>query len=126
MKEYYEVLTETVSVVDMRKDLADVMNGAFYRDAIVNVERRERQIACLVPYRLGQKTLKENELGEIVSVADMRKDLADVLNRAFYGNEVVPVERRGRPIAFIVSPERGHDVLEQLKEQSDKEIAKAG
>jgi hypothetical protein len=40
---------------------------------------------------------------EPMSVAEMRKDLGDVLNRAFYKNEVVEVAKREKSVALIVS-----------------------
>jgi len=38
-----------------------------------------------------------------LSVAEMRKDLGEVLNRAYYRNEMVEVAKREKPFALVLS-----------------------
>jgi prevent-host-death family protein len=38
-----------------------------------------------------------------VSPAKLRADLAETLNRVAYGEETVVIERRGRPLAALIS-----------------------
>jgi prevent-host-death family protein len=60
-----------------------------------------------------------------VSIAKVRNNLADALNRAAYAGERVILERRGKPVAALVSM---HDLqlLEQLENEADlKAVRKA-
>ncbi len=40
-----------------------------------------------------------------MSIAEARNGLADAINRVSYGGERVVLERRGKPVAVLVSPE---------------------
>ena len=58
-----------------------------------------------------------------VSIARVRNNLADALNRAAYGGERVILERRGKPVAAIVSLD-DLELLERLDDQSDVKAAR--
>lgn len=53
-----------------------------------------------------------------VQVSEVRDNLADVINRTAYGNERVIIERRGKPLAALVSIE-DIELLEQIEDQLD-------
>jgi prevent-host-death family protein len=60
-----------------------------------------------------------------VSIAEIRNNLADALNRAAYAGERVILERRGKPVAALVSME-DLELLESLENVADvKAIRKA-
>lgn len=59
-----------------------------------------------------------------VSVATVRNNLADALNRAAYGGERVILERRGTPVAALVSIE-DLKLLEQLENEADLKAVRA-
>ncbi len=60
-----------------------------------------------------------------VSIAKVRNNLADALNRAAYGGERVILERRGKPVAALVSMD-DLELLEQLENEADlKAVRKA-
>ena len=58
-----------------------------------------------------------------VGIADIRNNLADTLNRAIYGGERVVLERRGKPVAAIVSLE-DLALIEELDNRSDLRAAR--
>ena len=53
----------------------------------------------------------------IVSVADARNHLSDVIDRS--KNEAVFIERRGQRAAVVVSPEQYERMLEALEDADD-------
>jgi prevent-host-death family protein len=53
-----------------------------------------------------------------IGIAEIRNNLADALNRAAYAGERVVLERRGKPVAAIVSIE-DLELLEQLENEAD-------
>ncbi len=53
-----------------------------------------------------------------VSVAEVRNNLAEALNRAAYGGERVILERRGKPLAALVSID-DLNLLEQMENEAD-------
>lgn len=57
---------------------------------------------------------------EMMSVAEMRKDLGEVLNRAYYLNEVVEVAKREKPFALVVSATEKPIVL-GMRELADEQ-----
>ena len=57
-----------------------------------------------------------------MSVAKIRDNMADALNRVAYGGERVILERRGKPVAVIVSME-DLTLLEELENRSDVKAA---
>ena len=60
-----------------------------------------------------------------VSIAKVRNNLADALNRAAYGGERVILERRGKPVAALVSMD-DLALLERLENETDlKAVRKA-
>ena len=60
-----------------------------------------------------------------VSIAEIRNNLADALNRAAYGGERVVLERRGKPVAALVSMD-DLELLERLENETDlKAVRKA-
>jgi prevent-host-death family protein len=60
-----------------------------------------------------------------VSIAKVRNNLADALNRAAYAGERVILERRGKPVAALVSM-GDLELLEQLENEADlKAVRKA-
>lgn len=58
-----------------------------------------------------------NWLMSVVSVADARNHLSDVIDRS--RNEAVFIERRGRRAAVVVSPEQYERMLEALEDAED-------
>ena len=54
-----------------------------------------------------------------VSVAQARKDLADLVSRASYGKERIVVERHGKPACAII-PIEALKALEQWERMEDK------
>ncbi len=50
-----------------------------------------------------------------VSVAEAKRHLSDLLGRVVYGNEVITITKRGKPIAKLV-PLKGEDVEMHLAE----------
>jgi prevent-host-death family protein len=56
-----------------------------------------------------------------VGVHEIRANLADVINRVAYGGERVVLQRRGKPVAGIVSMED----IERLNSLEDKADVKA-
>jgi prevent-host-death family protein len=60
-----------------------------------------------------------------ISIAEVRNNLADALNRAAYGGERVILERRGKPVAVLVSMD-DLELLERLEDEVDlKAVRKA-
>jgi prevent-host-death family protein len=60
-----------------------------------------------------------------ISIAEVRNNLADALNRAAYGPERVILERRGKPVAVLVSMD-DLELLERLEDEVDlKAVRKA-
>lgn len=59
-----------------------------------------------------------------VSIAEVRNNLADALNRAAYGGERVILERRGKPVAALVSMD-DLALLERLENETDLEAVRA-
>ncbi len=60
-----------------------------------------------------------------VSIAELRNNLVDALNRAAYGGERVILERRGKPVAALVSMQ-DLELLERLEDEIDlKAVRKA-
>jgi len=59
-----------------------------------------------------------------ISIAEARKALADMVNRAAYGGERITLLRRGRPAAAIVSL-RDLALLEALEDRADIDAARA-
>ena len=60
----------------------------------------------------------------LVSAAQVRERLAEVINRAAYGKERVILARRGKAVAAIVSLE-DVELLEALEDKMDLENARA-
>ena len=50
-----------------------------------------------------------------LSVKDARANFSDVLGSVYYGKEPVIVERKGRPMAVIISPEQWERYQRQVK-----------
>jgi prevent-host-death family protein len=57
------------------------------------------------------------------ALVDLRKNLAEAVNRAAYGGERVIVERQGKPVAALVSL-RDVELLKQLEDQRDLQAAR--
>lgn len=58
-----------------------------------------------------------NDCMSIISVADARSHLSDVIARS--QNEAVFIERRGQRAAVVVSPEQYERMLEALEDAAD-------
>jgi len=56
-----------------------------------------------------------------IGVAEIRSNLADVINRVAYGGERIILQRRGKQVLAVVSMED----LETLNSREDKEDVKA-
>ena len=52
-----------------------------------------------------------------LSVKDARANFSDVLGMVYYGHEPVIVERRGRPLAVLISPEQWEHYQQAVKER---------
>lgn len=52
-----------------------------------------------------------------MSVRETRENLSDVLGRVYYGNETVIVEKKGKPVAVLISPEQWDRFQQQSKER---------
>ncbi len=48
---------------------------------------------------------------------EARKNLADILGMVYYGKQPVIVEKRGRPVAVLISPE-DYELLQREKEKA--------
>lgn len=53
-----------------------------------------------------------------VQVSEVRDNLADVINRTAYGNERLIIERRGKPLAALVTIE-DMELLDKLEDHID-------
>lgn len=53
-----------------------------------------------------------------LSTADARASFSDVLNSVYYTKEPVVVERKGRPVAVIISPEE-YEAFQRDREARD-------
>ncbi len=51
------------------------------------------------------------------SAQEARQNLADILGMVYYGKEPVIVEKRGRPVAVVISPE-DYEILQREKERA--------
>jgi len=51
------------------------------------------------------------------SAQEARQNLADILGMVYYGKEPVIVEKRGKTVAVVVSPE-DYELLQQQKEKA--------
>lgn len=47
----------------------------------------------------------EVEAAEPVTVMDARVNLTDVVNRALYRGERIPITRNGKTVAYMISPD---------------------
>jgi prevent-host-death family protein len=56
--------------------------------------------------------------GEHVSTAEARNRLADLINRAAFGQERIVLTRRGKPVAALV-PVEDMEWLEDMENQAD-------
>jgi prevent-host-death family protein len=59
-----------------------------------------------------------------ISIAEIRNNLADALNRVAYGGERLILERRGKPVAALVSME-DLAVLEKTGDEADRKAVRA-
>lgn len=58
-----------------------------------------------------------------LAVREARRDLAELLNRVAYSGERVVIDRHGRPMAALVSPE-DLELLEDLENSMDARVAR--
>jgi prevent-host-death family protein len=58
-----------------------------------------------------------------MKVADIRNNLADAINRVAYAGERIPLERRGKTVAALVSVE-DLELLERLEDEADIKAAR--
>lgn len=52
-----------------------------------------------------------------LAVKDVRANFSDVLSRVYYGQEPVIVERKGKPVAVLISPEQWERYQQQTRER---------
>ena len=52
-----------------------------------------------------------------MSVRETRQNLSDVLGMVYYGKESVIVEKKGKPMAVLISPEQFERFEQQAKER---------
>jgi hypothetical protein len=62
-----------------------------------------------------------NSFSEPISVAKLRRDLAEVLGRAHYNNITTPVENHGKPFAAVISDDDAR-LLAFVKDAADAPI----
>ncbi len=53
----------------------------------------------------------------VISIAKAREGFSDLVNRAAFGNERFVVERRGKPLAALVSAQEYQQLMQLLGEQ---------
>ncbi len=58
-----------------------------------------------------------------IGVADIRANLADVINRVAYGGERIVLQRRGKQVLAVVSME-DLELLQALEDRADVRAAK--
>jgi prevent-host-death family protein len=56
-------------------------------------------------------------ISNIVSVTQVRDNLAEILGKVKFGKEVVTVEKKGKPYAVIISPEQYEAFQKAAKER---------
>lgn len=56
-----------------------------------------------------------------VSAKEARDNFTDVLGMAYYGNQPVVVERKGRPFAVVINPQE-YEKYEKYKQAARKRI----
>lgn len=61
--------------------------------------------------------------GREMSVHEVRRTLADVINRVAYAKERISLQRRGRAVAAII-PVEDLELLEKLEDRIDLEAAR--
>ena len=52
-----------------------------------------------------------------LSVKEARANFSDLLGLVYYGKEPVVIEKKGRPVAVLISPEQWDRYQQQLKER---------
>ena len=52
-----------------------------------------------------------------LSVREARANFSDLLGLVYYGKEPVVIEKKGRPVAVLISPEQWDRYQQQLKER---------
>ncbi len=52
-----------------------------------------------------------------VAAKDARANFSDVLSQVYYGQEPVIVERKGKPVAVLISPEQWERYQEQTRDR---------
>ena len=52
-----------------------------------------------------------------VAAKDARANFSDVLSQVYYGQEPVIVERKGKPVAVLISPEQWERYQQQTKDR---------
>ena len=52
-----------------------------------------------------------------LAVKDARANFSDVLSQVYYGQEPVIVERKGKPVAVLISPEQWERYQQQTTER---------
>ncbi len=52
-----------------------------------------------------------------LAVKDARANFSDVLSQVYYGQEPVIVERKGKPVAVLISPEQWERYQQQTKDR---------
>lgn len=55
--------------------------------------------------------------------SDARTEWAEMLNRVGYGGERITIERRGKPVAVLISPEDA-ELLEAIEDRIDAREAR--
>lgn len=58
-----------------------------------------------------------------MKVADIRNNLADAINRVAYAGERIPLERRGKTVAALVSVE-DLELLQRFEDEADIKAAR--
>lgn len=56
-----------------------------------------------------------------IGVRDTRQNMSDIIGNVFYGNQRYIIERRGKPVAAVISIE-DYKLLEQVEDMIDSKL----
>jgi len=65
---------------------------------------------------------KESIVTKRISVGEARANLSDLLGSVYYGKEPVIVERKGKPMAVLISPEQFERYQDQVMKRFDRAL----
>jgi prevent-host-death family protein len=123
--------------MSMLPALARIPYGTGYAPAVLAVSFPQPRVGCIskqkssssiahssinaTMYILGNQFLREPSMN--ANVVDVRNTFSEYLNRASYQGQRIVIERRGKPVAALVSLE-DLELLNALDDQADVKAAK--